>query len=424
MRKLWIAVAFAIACRAGAPDPAELLTRIRQNVAEQLSRSANYTCTETLNRNYYRNNGFEMAIGGPDAVAVPKNELLEDRLRLDIAVSEGKEIYAWHGASKFSTSELTEIVRHGPVSTGQFVGYLKNIFLMPGTKFTYREQSPETSGFYRFDFAVPLKASGNHVRTKNGNPAVPFHGSFTVRTSDLQLNRLDVIDDELPPDSNMQSVHTILKYQLSQLFGKKTLVPSLFILQIQDDEHILSISRGVYSGCREYTAESNIHFDSRDDPLPVSLDAVSSGKQPVLPAGLSLQVGLTTEIDDETAYAGDAVEGVLLKAVRIPGSSEIIPKKAVLRGVITRFAAYFQPEEEYDVRIEFQHLLTKGKNYRLRALHVPSSADMYAAYGSLVPEPVMRDLHAGSMLVHSKHLRLKKGFSAVWKTTTLPKDPG
>ena len=422
MRRLWIAIAFAIVCKA-AQDPAELLARIRQNVAEQLSRSANYTCTETLNRSYYRNNGFQMAIGGPDAVAIPKNELLRDRLRLDIAVSEGKEIYAWHGASRFSTSELTEIVRHGPVSTGQFVGYLKNIFIMSGAKFAYPKQSPEASGVYRFEFNVPLKASGSHVHSRSGNPVVPFHGWFTATTSDLQLNRLDVIDDELPPDSNIQSVHTILKYQLSQLFGRKTLVPSLFVLEIQDDEHIFSVSRGAYSSCREYTAESTLHFDSMD-ASPVSLDTISSAEQSVLPAGLRLQIGLTTEIDDETAYAGDPVEGVLLKAVRIPNSSEIIPKKTVLRGVITRFATYFQPEKEYDLRIEFRHLTAKNKGYRLRALHVPSSAQMYGAYGNLVPESVIDNLRAGSMLIHSKHLRMKKGFSAVWKTTTLPKGPG
>jgi hypothetical protein len=87
MRALWIAITFAIACRA-AQDPTELLSRIRRNVAQQLSDSANYTCTETLERSYYRNNGFAMAISGPDAVTIPKNELFEDRLRLDIAVSK------------------------------------------------------------------------------------------------------------------------------------------------------------------------------------------------------------------------------------------------------------------------------------------------------------------------------------------------
>ena len=422
MRTLWIAIMFAIACGA-AQDPAELLTHIRQNVAQQLSQSANYTCTETLDRSYYRNNGFAMAMGGPEAVAIPKNELLEDRLRLDIAVSEGKEIYAWHGASRFSSSELTDIVRHGPVSTGQFVGYLKNIFIMPGVKFTYRPQSQDNSGVYRFEYAVPLKASGSHVHTKNDNPTIPFHGWFTVRASDLQLNSLDVIDDELPPDSHIQSVHTILKYQLSQLFGKKTLVPSLFILEIQDDEHVFSVSRGAYSGCREYTTESSIHFDSNNQQS-ASLDSRFSADPSILPAGLHLEVGLTSEINDETAYAGDPVEGVLMKAVRIPGSSEIIPKKAVLRGVISRFAIYFQPERQYDIRIEFRNLTAKSKSYRLRALHVPSSAEMYGAYGSLVPESIMNDLRAGSLLVHSKHLRLKKGFSAVWKTTALPEGPG
>lgn len=424
MRTLWIAITFAIACSA-AQGPADLLRRIRLNVAEQLSQSANYTCTETLDRSYYRNNGFGMAIGGPDAVAVPKNELFEDRLRLDVAVSEGKEIYAWHGADRFSTSDLTDIVRHGPISTGQFVGYLRNIFITPGIEFTYRKQSPESNGgVHRFDFVVPLKASGSHVRAKSGNPIVPFHGWFTARASDLQLTRLDITDDQLPQDSNIESVHTILEYRTSQIFGRNTLVPSLFVLEIQDNEHVFTVSRGDYSGCREYKTESSLHFDSTDEASPASSDPVSSAEQSALPAGLSLWIGLTTEINDERAYAGDPVEGVLLKAVRIPGSSEVIPKKAVLHGVITRFATYFQPEKEYDLRIEFRHLSAKNKNYRLRALHVPSGAEMYGAYGSLVPESIMNDLRAGSMLIHSKHVRVKKGFSAVWKTTKPSEGPG
>ena len=424
MRALWIAITFAAACNA-AQDPTELLAQIRRNVDEQLSRSANYTCTETLERSYYRNNGFDMALGGPGGVAIPKNQLLQDRLRLDIAVSEGKEIYAWHGAGRFSSPELSDIVRHGPVSTGQFVGYLKNIFITPGIEFAFRGKTQNVNGgVYRFDFAVPLKASGSHVRTRNGDPPVPFHGWFSVRASDLQLIKLDITDDQIPADSNIQAVHTVLQYQMARMFGRETIIPSLFILEIQDDEHVYSVSRGAYSNCHEFSSESRLRFDSVSDSSAASPGTGPVSEQPVLPAGLSLQIGLTTEIDDETAYAGDRVEGILLKALRIPGSSEIIPKKTIVQGIITRFAAYSQPEKQYDLRIEFRHLLAKNKVYRLRALHVPSSAEMYGAYGSLMPEYVINNLHDGSLLVHSKHLRLKKGFSGVWKTKKAPEGPG
>lgn len=400
------------------------MTRVRQNVAEQLSRSANYTCTETLERSYYRNNGFAMALGGPEAVTVAKNKLFEDRLRLDLAVSEGKEIYAWHGASQFSTSELTDIVGHGPVSTGQFVGYLRNIFAMPGIEFTFPNQQPENKdGTYRFDFVVPLKASGSHVRTSSGDPAIPFHGWFTVRASNLQLIRLDIVDDQIPAGSNIESAHTVLQYQMARMFGRDTIIPSLFILEIQDDEHVFTVSRGAYSNCHEFSSESRLRFDIGNGQTSAYPDSVPLTDQPFLPAGLSLQIGLITEINDETAYAGDPVQGVLLKPVRIPGTSQILPKKAVLQGVITRFAAYYQPEPQYDLRIEFRHLTAKNKSYRLHALHVPTGSDRYGAYATLVPESILNSIRDGSIFIHSKHVRIRKGFSDTWKTVSA-KGPG
>lgn len=395
-----------------------ILERIQKNVAEQLSKSVNYTCTETLNRSYYRNNGFAMAMHGPEAVAVPKNLLLHDRLRLDVAVSEGKEIYAWHGAGRFSASQVTEFVRNGPISSGQFVGYLKNIFLVPGVKFTYRGKTSETgTDVYRFDFAVPLRLSGSHVRVKNSNPVIPYHGWFTARVSDLQLASLEVSDDQLPPDSDLQSVQTQLKYQLARISGRNALIPSLFILQIQDNDHVFSRSRGDYSDCRQFGSESTLRFDTADAPAPGEI--APSKAVPLLPPGLSLRVALKTEINDETAYAGDSVEGVLARAVKIPATGETIPKNAILQGIITRFVAYFRPETQYDVRIEFYRLTFGNRSYRLKAIHEPSEREFYPIYGSIVPERVVKNLRAGSMLIESKHVRLRKNFTANWKTVRL-----
>jgi len=38
---------------AAAQEPAEILGRVRHNVGVQVSRSANYSCVETVERNYY-----------------------------------------------------------------------------------------------------------------------------------------------------------------------------------------------------------------------------------------------------------------------------------------------------------------------------------------------------------------------------------
>jgi len=417
MRKLWIASLLVAAC-AASEQPNEILERIRKNVAEQLSKSVNYTCTESLDRSYYRNNGFAMAIHGPEAVSIPKNELVHDRLRLDVAVSGGKEIYAWHGAGRFSAAEVTDFVHNGVISSGQFVGYLKNIFLFTGVEFRYHGKSSEHGvPIYRFDFEVPLQASGSRVRTPSGYRKIPFHGWFTARASDFQLTSINVIDDQLPPDSKLQSVQTDLRYQLARISGREALIPSLFILQIQDNDHVFSVSRGDYSGCREFGSQSTLRFDATDEPA--RSEAAIPKPHPSLPAGLSLRVALNTEIKDETAYAGDPVEGVLMRAVKVPGSGEIIPKNAVLRGIITRFVAYFQPEIQYDLRIEFRQLAFGNRTYQLKAVHEPNPREFYPVYGSIVPENVTKQLRGGSMLIESKHVHLRKHFTANWKTVAM-----
>lgn len=405
---------FITACTA-AEQPDAILQRLRENVAEQLSHSANYTCTETLDRSYYRNNGFAMAMHGPDAVAVRKNELIHDRLRLDVAVSEGKEIYGWHGAGQFSSSEVTDIVQHGPISTGQFVGYLRNVFLADGVKFKYRGTAVEDGErVHKFDFVVKLSSSRSLVHTASGYRKVPFHGSASARASNLELSRLEIVDDEIPHDSEMESVRTDLRYQTAKLFGRDALIPSVFVLQIQDTNHVFTVSRGNYSECHEFGSEATLRFTDFDENART--DATAPKPIATLPPGVTLPIALQTEITDETAYAGDPVKATLSHAVRIPGANDKIPKNAVLNGIITRFVAYFQPEMQYDVRIEFRRLSFGDRSYRLKAVHEPSKSQFYPAYGSIVPEVIRRELREGSMLIDSKHVRLHKNYRGNWIT--------
>ncbi len=105
--------------------------------------------------------------------------MIHDRLRLDIAVSEGREIYSWHGENRFSSSTIAEVVGNGPISSGNFVGFLHNIFLVEGIQFKYSGAS-DVQGVttFRFQYVVPVDRSGYHVKATRTSKVVPFHGSF------------------------------------------------------------------------------------------------------------------------------------------------------------------------------------------------------------------------------------------------------
>ena len=99
-----------------AQEPAEILGRIRHNVDAQISRSANYTCVSTIERNYYVISSASQACS---SLLVKDRKLsLRDRLRLDVAVSRQAEIFSWHGENNFTSGSVAEVVRGGPISSG------------------------------------------------------------------------------------------------------------------------------------------------------------------------------------------------------------------------------------------------------------------------------------------------------------------
>ena len=83
MRVLSILAASALCVRA--QDPA-LLSHIREKMAGILLRQPNYTCTETVERTRQ---------------SVGNHSRIEDTMRLEVALVDGKEMFAWPGSKQF-----------------------------------------------------------------------------------------------------------------------------------------------------------------------------------------------------------------------------------------------------------------------------------------------------------------------------------
>ena len=343
---------------------------------------------------------------------------MHDRLRLDVAVSKGQEIYSWHGENSFSASPITRMVRTGPISSGGFVGYLENIFLDSDVQFRYIGNSTLNgmSG-YSFEYSVPLSASRYHIQGKHASPIVPFHGSFLVDGTSFELLKLEVIADKIPGDSNICLADTEMTYQVARISGRDELIPSLFILRIDDVSHVYTVSRNEYSQCREFRGESTLRFDPADTPAQsVRARAIATEW---LPPGLTLRISLRSPIDEKTTYTGDSVEGVLLESVKIPGTGTSIPKGALLNGIITRLEDSFEPERHYFLIIEFQRLSFGDHAFLMRALHKPSGKEgekLYFLYGEPLPPLIQEQLREGAIIFDSRHLRLDQRFSGEWLT--------
>lgn len=420
MRFILIGCLLAVFARAQEQlDLHALLNRIGQAVGENISRSDNYICAEDLSRFY-----FQPPAGRSCRATLDLNgdqPIVEDRLKLDVAVSQAAEIYSWHGEHKFSASDVSQLIQHGPISSGSFNGYLRNIFGEPKVRFIYRGES---KGVYTFDYSVPLEASHYRLQAAGSDTVLaPFHGSFTADVGNFQLHSLSVIADDLAGTAaEICIAQTKVDYREVTIGKHESLLPATFDLAISTKTGVVTDSKGRYSECREYAGESTVHFDM-DDAAGGGVGPAVAAEQ--LKKGVYLPVTFRGLPEEESAFAGMPVEGVLSRNVKA-GKDVVLPRGSVVKGTLTKFQIVHQPEHTVQFAIEFNSVTTaQGKQYLCKAIRYVNTTfqPSYKLSGrergrmgppSLAPTGGVSGEDAS--LFETAHLRSKQSFDEVFIT--------
>jgi hypothetical protein len=372
MTRAWLLPFLCVSACLGQAAPQnwhDVLHQIRENVAQQIVRANNYICVQDVSRYYYTAKTEDAPCEQPAHVPdVPLT--LQDRLRLDVTVSEGNEIYAWHGQDKFSSKSLIDIVGRGPVSSGGFTGYLHNIFISAGVAFTYHPPTQVDGELtYKFDFHVPEKVSRYQIRAGKGMVIVPFHGWFTARADNLRIQTLTVAadGDAIPANAELCAIQSSVTYQLAHISDTESLIPQSFDMIYGGRYRTVTESRGTYTQCRQFSGESTVHFDTDETASAQSQAAMEAAS---LKPGLTLRIALLSEINSENAYAGMPLEGRLAHPSKV-GNGVVLPAGTHVSGLLTRFETHFLPEPKTLLTIEFDRLSAGNKVYFFRAIHPP-----------------------------------------------------
>ena len=234
-----------------------------------------------------------------------------------------------------------------------------NIFTEPNIRISYVGESNHA---YNFQYDVPLANSKYQTLTSKGYARIPFHGSFSADPGNFQLKELVVTGDDFPAVSDICFAESRIRYQIAQISGGDSLIPSSSVLTIGNRaSNVFTESRGAYSECREFKGRIDAgvrrHRRSpqrRRSAIPAAMQKLGAGKL--------LRIKLTTPIDDRTSFTGDQVEGVV----------EGPWQNATVRGVITELATRYDPALHYHLKIEFEQMTADGQVYSLRALHKPT----------------------------------------------------
>ena len=346
-------------------DADGLLERIRQQAQANLLRMPDYLCLETVERERRPR---------PEVAFEPV-----DTIRLQVAVAGEKELFAWPDSARLEQDDITQLVRHGAIGTGSFALLAQNVFVSGGADFRFLgEEILRGRPAYRYDYAMPIERSGYRLRVQTYETRVPFHGAFWVDAENLDLMRLQVEVDEIPPSLDLLRSSKVMDYQRVPIGAGEFLLPAFAELNMLGARGDASRNRIRFGGCRQFVSESTISFDDfTEGSRPASAE---QKRGPALPPGTILELVLASPIDLGNAAVGDVVQAVLARPVQ-DGRNVLVPAGAVARGRLVRLERYRTPIDHYVIGLTLNTLETGGAK-------IPFTATMQKAgpHSALVKE--------------------------------------
>ena len=414
-------------------DPTDVLSQARDHLLERTERLPNYTCVQTVDRKYLRPANPEFPAPSCDVISgLKKRDRYKvvtegtDRMRLDVKVSEGREIASWVGANRFSTRDIIELIGGGPFGTGPLGTYIGDIFKDGGASFDFMG---EVNGAFEYRFQVPAASSHNLIKITGGWTQTAYSGTFLIDPSSYDLKRLEVQTSELPPESEACDAFTTVDYQRVLIGAREFLAParSSLLFTMRNGNETENVT--TYTSCREYSAESTVRFDDvRED----AAQAAPPAAIPVLiPAGLTVVLALAGPIDSDTAAVGDPVVLVVKSPVRNGKSKQVvIPAGAKVHARLIRMDHWLGSSGHFDFSFLLESIELNGATspfYATRDRPQPLSAfnrgsGLRQPGLHIVLPPAGQPACTGSFAFFSTGNRyvLKRGFVSEWMTLLPP----
>ena len=396
-------------------DGVALLNKARAKILENTRRLPKYTCVQSVQRSRFEEPPA-IHVKGCDAVESPGMAtrmilFWADRLKLDVTVSAGQEIFSWVGARTFQSGDLEDIIGGGMTGTGDFGPFLMGVFLTNGTEYRYLGMRPEHGGtLAAYRYRVPVEVSHYQVKTgpkPDDEATMAYEGEFRIDPQTAELIRMTIEVPHPPAEAEICRVETDIEYGRTRIGGADLLLPQATVLKIWDVAAKRHENRIEYSACREFQAESVFRTD-----VETPAGASAAPAPPVeIPPGRPVRIALGSKIDSDTACAGDAVEGLLANDIRDRSGRVAAPAGSVVRGRIVRFERQYQPSHFFAVGLRFNSIEVNGREISLTLRAFNRSRKNQHLLG-----PVEKRRGVGMFMFRSDRLLLDRTFVSEWRT--------
>jgi hypothetical protein len=313
---LWVV---AVLRGQSAPDPNAVLARFREGMLSNLVNQPDYTCMETVERTRQTPGGAVQ---------------MQDTLRLEVALVNGREMFSWPGDKQFEDRDIRDLVPTGMFGNGNYGIYARILFGGGGPPFLYRDTVKfDGTATLRYEYRVPRSESGFTLRNSEASGVVGFHGSIYLDPKTADLRRLEVIAEEIPAELQLKAAEDRIDYIRSKIGDGEFLLPKESSLLMASHDNT-SRNRVRFSGCRKFSGESSIIFEEEEFNEAAKVSAMEVS----LPPGLTLSLELEN-LPLEEAAGGDPITAKVNPGIK-RDKETLVPKGAIAKGRIMRKEIY------------------------------------------------------------------------------------
>jgi len=219
------------------PDPSELFQKAARVIGANAKTLPRFACDETVARSIYVVPDKLKSMGVVDAspndlpgLEAERRFARSNRVKLEVGVFDGRELFAWPGATEFKYESFDELAGGGVASSGEFGPFSIAVFLADADPAAFKFigfGSVAGSRVAEYDYEVPLESSHFSVATRDGgNVTTGYRGVLLIDVNTEDLRRLTIQFLKPPPDSGVQSGRIVTDYARQKVGEAVALLPS------------------------------------------------------------------------------------------------------------------------------------------------------------------------------------------------------
>jgi tetratricopeptide (TPR) repeat protein len=285
-----------------------------QNVnAPLLTKTEAYTCLESVLPARFDPGG--------------KGALL-DTIRVDIAVSGGKEIYGEADGKRFSNGTQRDTLGYSFGTTGLFSSIARALIAAGQFEaIPIGEVVANGEKLLRYNFRSLPSTSGWNISYGKDSGVAQQRGWFLVDRESRALRRVLVSATNIPSNLRVVTLTALIDYEIETIAGRRVLLPSAARIEVRESSGVRHSSLLSFDHCRAFASEAAISFD---DPASGSQMEKIINPRP-LPRNIQILVALNSAVTRASVLQSDLITATVGKAV-INNGREVIKAGAAIEG--------------------------------------------------------------------------------------------